>query len=295
MAQYAVQLGRREMCSLLLQQGADQSARNNYRQTPAFLAREMYQSNDFDDLLDTSHVTEDANYNSVHLAVLGQGSLSVKQQLQLSFADIDARDHWGRTSLMIAAARGKLEATSALLEWKADTLLRDFRGRTALHCAAEVGTSEAAEVLIKSGAPINLKDTYGRSAIAVAAVEDNSDVFRVLLQHKAHLRYLDTYQQSLLHHVARHSTARIMRLLALADLKGIDPLARDQVGGDAVEYFEIRSVCGDGRKVFLDIREAFRELMASASRQHGVEVDLRALDVEHAYMSDGKAGTADGE
>src|SRR5947209_5518941 len=85
-------------------------------------------------------------------------------------ADINARDEWGRTALMIGADEGYSELVSLLLDWEADVHARDERGYTALMFAAWKGHLDVVKALIERGADVNGVDTKrGYTALLLTA------------------------------------------------------------------------------------------------------------------------------
>ena len=73
-----------------------------------------------------------------------------------SKADVEARDHWGRTALMLASAYGSAANVNALLDAGADLDVRALDGWTALMFAAsKQASSENIEVLLREGAALD--------------------------------------------------------------------------------------------------------------------------------------------
>ena len=96
----------------------------------------------------------------LHRAAGGAGSLDVLRSLLAAAAAaaaaagakpaIDARDRWGRTALMAAAAAGRRGAALLLVARGASLEVTDGEGRTALEVAtAEGGTAEAGKHLAR--------------------------------------------------------------------------------------------------------------------------------------------------
>jgi CubicO group peptidase (beta-lactamase class C family) len=78
-------------------------------------------------------------------------------------ADLDARDPFGSTPLMIAATFGRAEAAEALLAAGADPDLRNADGGTALHGAAFLCHEEVVRTLLDHGADRYLRDHFGNT------------------------------------------------------------------------------------------------------------------------------------
>ena len=85
-------------------------------------------------------------------------------------SDINARDPWGRTALMIVAKAGDIDAFRLLLDWEADIHAKDERGFTALMYAAWQGHLDIVKELIDRGADVNAKESkHGGTALLLAA------------------------------------------------------------------------------------------------------------------------------
>lgn len=86
-------------------------------------------------------------------------------------ADLNTRDKWGRTPLMIAARAGNREMVDLLMGWEADLHARDQRGYTALMYAAWKGHVHIVRALIERGADVRSIDSEtGYSPILLAAL-----------------------------------------------------------------------------------------------------------------------------
>ncbi len=112
---------------------------------------------------DTS--TPDVN---LHMAVL-QGNLDAVQQHIEAGSDLNARDAYGSTPLVIAATFGQSEIACVLIEAGADLTITNKDGGTPLHVAAVLCRVEIVESLLEKGANPFLRDNYGHSAIDAAA------------------------------------------------------------------------------------------------------------------------------
>ncbi len=81
---------------------------------------------------------------------------------EISKADVNARNEFGWTALMMAAGSGTAESVKALLDAGADVNARDKDGRTALMRAASggtaYGTAESVKLLLDAGAHVNARE-----------------------------------------------------------------------------------------------------------------------------------------
>ncbi len=83
-----------------------------------------------------------------------------------SGGQLNARDHLGKTPLMLAAENGDLRRVKALIAKGADVNAKDHaRRRTALMEAASSGSVDCVQALIAAGADVNAKDHVGNTAL----------------------------------------------------------------------------------------------------------------------------------
>ncbi len=100
---------------------------------------------------------------SLHLAAL-QGNVEVIRQHVEAGSDLNAKDLYGSTPLIVAAAFGKTEVARALIEAGADLNITNNDGASALHTAAFLCRTEIVEALLEKGANKYLRDNYGNTA-----------------------------------------------------------------------------------------------------------------------------------
>ena len=151
------------------------------------------------------------------LSVIVMGGLIVTPSVQAAVAavastDVNARDHRGRTALMLASRNGKIELVKLLIKKGADVNLQDNQNKTALiwvcnNGIVEIdGSIEIARFLIENGADVSLQDISGRSALIAAARNRSIELVNLLIE------------------------------------KGADVNARDKGGVTALEYASSRSM-----------------------------------------------------
>lgn len=100
-------------------------------------------------------------------------------------ADIDERDHRGRTALMNAAARGDIATSRVLLARGADPNLTtsvETGEVTPLRFALEDANLELARLLVESGADLNATNASGWTALMTAARVGNYFVVEYLVE-----------------------------------------------------------------------------------------------------------------
>lgn len=80
-----------------------------------------------------------------------RGDVDVIKALLEKGADVESRDQYGATALIIAASECKVDATRLLLEKGANTFAKDRNGWTALMWASSVGHSQTITLLRNYG------------------------------------------------------------------------------------------------------------------------------------------------
>lgn len=102
------------------------------------------------------------------------GNLKAVEQHVKAGTDLNKKDDYGSTPLMIAATFGKTDVAKALINGGADLNLTSADGSTALHTSAFYCRTEIVAALIKAGADKNLKNNYGATALeSVSAPFEN--------------------------------------------------------------------------------------------------------------------------
>lgn len=153
-------------------------------------------------------------------------------QMIAAGADVNARDEFGRTLLMLVAACCPEDClpgmTAALLAAGAELEARDGEGRTALHHAS----AWAVETLVRAGADLEARDNRGWTALHQAAKDDVSATLRELLAAGADSRALDGEGNTPLHVAASFDSSDALE--ALVEM-GADPLPRNGGGLTALD------------------------------------------------------------
>ncbi len=101
---------------------------------------------------------------SIHLAAL-QGNTEAVREHIMAGSDLNARDPYGSTPLVIAATFGKTEVARALIEAGADLDMTSNDGATALHASAFLCHTEIVEALLDAGANNYLRNDFGSTAL----------------------------------------------------------------------------------------------------------------------------------
>lgn len=106
---------------------------------------------------------------SLHVAAL-QGNLDAIQQHVDAGSDLNERDAYGSSPLIIAATFDRIEVAEALIDAGADMTVTNNEGATPLHIAAFFCRTEIVQALLDQGADKTLKNKAGHTALETVAV-----------------------------------------------------------------------------------------------------------------------------
>jgi type II secretory pathway predicted ATPase ExeA len=115
------------------------------------------------------------------LAVWNNQILEINELLQLG-ADVNTRNHFGQTPLMIASMFGSSDVIKTLLENDAALNVIDNQGLTAVMLGARNGQSQVVEFLLNNGADVNVQDKRGLTALMHAASFGHKTTVQVILK-----------------------------------------------------------------------------------------------------------------
>ena len=114
-----------------------------------------------------------------------RGSIDQLQRLSASGADIDARDRYGQTAIMLAARAGHAKVVEWLVEHGAALDHTAKYGLSALMLAVIGGHTEVVRILAAAGANICLRGTgapgfAAETALDLAIARGDSDMIEIL-------------------------------------------------------------------------------------------------------------------
>ena len=101
---------------------------------------------------------------SLHTAAL-QGDLDAIRQHIDAGSDLNKKDAYGSSPLIVAATFGRTEVARALIDAGADMKITNNEGSTPLHIAAFLCRTEIVKALLDKGADKNALNKAGRTAL----------------------------------------------------------------------------------------------------------------------------------
>jgi CubicO group peptidase (beta-lactamase class C family) len=111
---------------------------------------------------------------SLPMAIL-QGDIDAVRQHIDAGSDLNKKDAWGSTPLIIATTFGKTEIAKALIENGADMTIGNNEGSTPLHIAALLCRTEIVRALLDKGVDKYLRNNNGATAFDIVAVPFDDD------------------------------------------------------------------------------------------------------------------------
>jgi ankyrin repeat protein len=149
---------------------------------------------------------EIAAYTGLHAAVVGGGTAEIERLVQEG-ADLEARDAFGRTPLMVAVYRRDLAIARTLIEAGANPNALEHQSYDALTIAAVLDDAKMVKLLIAAGANTRaITSPYGGTALIAAAHLGHAEVVKALIAGRAPLD-----------HVNRLGTTALIEAIVLGD------------------------------------------------------------------------------
>jgi hypothetical protein len=105
---------------------------------------------------------------SLHVAAF-QGNVAVVEAHIAAGSDLNEKDAYGSSPLIIAATFGKTGVARALIAGGADLSVANAEGATPLHVAAFLCRREIVQALLDKGADKSVRDRAGATALASVA------------------------------------------------------------------------------------------------------------------------------
>ena len=245
---WAIDKGDDEAARILLQNGADINLADNRNKTP----------------LQSALLREPINQRCVELLLRGD-------------ADVHGKSSFGWQAIHFASRNPTgLKAVEALLAAGVSVDSELDLGSTALSTATVRDNHEIADFLLQKGTDLNHADREGDTPISDALGNKAYKCLELFLGRGAHYRMVNKAGRTLFHHIAQFGDVRIVGILKLHGVMGVDPLAKDVKG--------ITARCLLNRRVGMPkgLAKVFEQLLLSVQEANNTS------PIVHEIFNDGE-------
>lgn len=120
--------------------------------------------------------------NDALLSAVADGYIDVELLLLKNGGDVNARDKYDRTILMLVALQDDNDTVKILLDKGADIDAKTIKGKTALMYVAKEGHRKTAKTLLDNNANMNIKNKKDWTALMYAEENGHIKVAELLIQ-----------------------------------------------------------------------------------------------------------------
>ncbi|NWR90004.1 ANKK1 protein, partial [Furnarius figulus] len=211
----AVQKRLPDICSILIEHGADPNMPDEDGWTPLHFAAQNGDDRIVRLLLDHQarvNAQEHDGWTPLHLAAQNNFE-NVARVLLSRQADSNTQEVDGKTALHVAACFGHVSLVKLLASQGADLEKKQKNHRTPLHVAVERGKFRVVHYLLKNGTSVNSLDQNHYSALHLAVVRGKYLICEKLIKHGANVELRTDKGWTPLHLASFKGHVEIIRLL----------------------------------------------------------------------------------
>jgi len=139
----------------------------------------------------------------------------------------EAADVAGNTAIIVAAMNGKESIVRKLLDRGVNVNARNTNDETALMFASIYGHLDIMKLLIENGADMYKRDVTGNSVLGLSALYGQEESVKLLLSHSPNINNADKFGFTALHHAVRAGNESVAVLLIQA---GANSSVKDKYG-----------------------------------------------------------------
>jgi ankyrin repeat protein len=215
--QFAAMANQPKVFDLLIQYHASVNAIDHHHNTPLYYACRAGGSFDFIQKI----ISDGATINAQN--ELGQTASHVSARinnvggitaLAQHGADLNIKDHVGKTPLIDSVVTKHPDITHVLLQFPVAIDAGDNYGNTALHYAAQQqNASQLIQSLVDHHANINSKNIYGETPLHLAAHANNLDAVKALVLNHADLTIKDNHGTTALQEAMQANQTDVVKII----------------------------------------------------------------------------------
>ncbi len=232
----AAAAGQREVADYLIKNGANPAAKDDLGKTALLHAMAVNDRRLTETLVKLNNRAinlPDNMGNSPLIYAAQKGSLdNIRILLKYKVNPDYQNPSNGLSALAAAAAAGQEKAAQLLVRNGADINLKDHEGRTALFYAAENGQTALMRQLLRLGADVNIVDANGKNIFIAAAQAQSVPSLEMLSKEHFSINETDSKGKSAL----MYATAKDIQGVEWFIEKGADLNLQDQSGNTALMY-----------------------------------------------------------
>lgn len=189
---------------------------------------------------DVNQAAEDGR-TPLHAAGMRGHAAAAEVLLQRDGINVNARDKFGRTPLLVAARYGRTDMVARLLECDPDTSLPENGGGTPLHLAAKHAPVEVVMMLFRA-IDIDTPDAMAKTALHHACLRGRAEVAEALLDGGASTEAVDSGGCSPLFLASRHGHEECVEALLYRGADARSANGRGQTPLNAAKRYRHRGV-----------------------------------------------------
>ncbi len=173
--------------------------------------------------------------------------LEVEQTLAAG-ANINKKNRFGQSALMLAATMGRLAVAELLVEEGADINAKDMEhGRSVLMFAVADGHLAVAELLIAKDVNVNAKNNDGYTALMFATIRGRLEIVKLLLENDADITIKNNWGETALGIARERNETAIVQLI------------RDEWAARQKRKKDVAAAVEEARQVYPDISKLISE------------------------------------
>ena len=161
-----------------------------------------------------------------------KGSVSI---LVEGGANVNAKDMYGNTPLLLAVEKKDRETVKYLIDKGANVNVKNNNGDTPFMAAARNGDIETIKLLMSKGVNVNSKDGKGNTILIEAINRNNDEMVKFLLENGANVNVRDKWMNkektALMLVIENYMPVEIMEIMVA---KGVELDVKDEDGNTAL-------------------------------------------------------------
>lgn len=169
-----------------IQQGSDVNEFTSYRETPLRVASNNARYDVVSLLLEHGAISTSLGWTNTIFHLVFGSLESLKKSLDEN-QDLEVRDYWDRTPLLIAISMGDIEKSAALVSWGANLHAVGRCGKTSMQYAIDSNNLEMLRWLIEKDISIEIENAHGDTPLIYAAEKGKAEFVELLLDTGANI------------------------------------------------------------------------------------------------------------